>query len=1055
MSAPAAVGADRPTLRIRGTAYPVLLPSIRDPRLHLASIIITLQVLGQVAFDFRLSIAQILVSLAVAGVLEFGITLGRNRVLMWPASALLTGNGVAFVLRVPGTEHGDWWSMKGWYIFAGTSAVALLSKYVIRVRGSHVFNPSNIGLVLCFLLLGSERSDPLALWWGPLSPALVFALVLIVVGGVLILRRLHLLEIAIGFWLAFAAGIGVLAASGHTMTAAWHVGPIEGRQFWWLLVSSPEILVFLFFMITDPKTTPASSTGRRVYAVGVGLLATLLIAPQTTEFATKVAILASLALVCATRGLVELAGPARMSALRARLAAAFPSRWPGPATAGAALVGALAFGALVFAAGIPARPDAAEASTTGANTGGLPQIVVTKGHDVATINQTTAETIARDLLVDLDTESNALRQGDQKLAARAAAGTWLATLWSRIRTSPSQVTVGRYDVERMTMSLRRGAYQGPPTVVANLQGTVVASTYGQGATFVSRRDPQRFRRTVELALENGRYRIIRSEGGLLQAAPVGVPVSGMLGGTTFVNVASRVGLDFRQGAFRFGVTNDTTAMMGGGLCWLDYDNDGRLDLFVVNSYAQTDIGTWEAKGGLPRSALFHNTGGSFENVSDGSGADLQLRGDGCVAADFNLDGYTDLYVTSAGFNVPTDGYDALLWNNGDGTFTEGAKAAGIDAPGWHAGAAVGDVNGDGRPDLFVAGYTDPNIVVPSSSGFPTNHEAVRDRLYVNEGTDSNGRSTFREVARAAGIERTKVAHGLGAIFTDVNGDGRPDLYVANDADPNQLYLNLPTTSGLGFQYEEVAKREGVDDPNAGMGIAAQDWSGDGRADLFVTNSRGQLHAAYRSLRWAKGSSFADARPEFAAAVGTQSTGWGASWADLDLDGDLDLVLADGAIPVTNLVKDAQHAQVIENVTRPGHPARFAAVGQRVGLGRIAPVNGRGLAVADYDSDGDLDVAINTIGGRLILLRNEAPKRHWLEVQLRAFAPGAVVTITLPNGRRLDRELHAGSSYLSSEDPRVHFGLGDVKSVRELRVRLPDGHKIVRTNVAADQIVDVG
>jgi ASPIC/UnbV protein/VCBS repeat protein/NQR2/RnfD/RnfE family subunit of NADH-ubiquinone oxidoreductase len=1055
MSAPAAVRADRPTLRIGGTAYPVLLPSIRDPRLHLASIIITLQVLGQVAFDFRLSIAQILVSLAVAGVLEFGITLWRNRVLLWPASALLTGNGVAFVLRVPGTEHGDWWSMKGWWIFAGTSAVALLSKYVIRVRGSHVFNPSNFGLVLCFLVLGAKRADPLALWWGPLSRALVFALVLIVVGGFLILRRLHLLEIAIGFWLAFAAGIGVLAASGHSMTAAWHVGPIEGRQFWWLLVSSPEILVFLFFMITDPKTTPASSTGRRVYAVGVGLLATLLIAPQTTEFATKVAILAALALVCATRGLVELAGPARISRVRTRLTAAFPSRWPRPAAAGAALAGALAFGALVFAAGIPARPDATEASATAGTAGGLPEIVVTKGHDVATIDEATARTIARDLLADLETESKALKHGDKKLAAQAASGTWLATLWSLIRTSPSQVTVGRYDVDRVVMSLRRGAYQGPPTVVANLQGTVVVSTYGHGTTFVSRREPKRFRRTVELALENRRYRIVRSEGGLQQAAPVGAAVSGTLGGTTFVNVASRVGLDFRQGAFRFGVTNDTTAMMGGGLCWLDYDNDGRLDLFVVNSYAQTDIGTWEANGGLPRSALFHNVGGHFENVSDGSGANLQLRGDGCAAADFNLDGYTDLYVTSAGFNVPTDGYDALLWNNGDGTFTEGAKAAGIDAPGWHAGAAVGDVNGDGRPDLFVAGYTDPNIVVPSSSGFPTNHEAVPDRLYVNEGRDSNGRSTFREVARAAGIERAKATHGLGAIFTDVNGDGRLDLYVANDADPNQLYLNVPATNGLGFRYEEVARREGVDDPNAGMGIAAQDWSGDGRTDLFVTNSRGQLHAAYRSLGWSRSTSYADARPDFATAVGTRSTGWGASWADLDLDGDLDLVLADGAIPVTNLEKNAQHAQVIENVTKPGHPARFASVGQRVGLDRIAPVNGRGLAVADYDSDGDLDVAINTIGGRLILLRNDAPKRHWLEVRLRAFAPGAVVSVTLPDGRRLDRELHAGSSYLSSEDPRAHFGLGDARRVRELRVRLPDGSRIVRANVAADQIVVVG
>src|ERR671919_414083 len=135
MSAPAAVGADRPTVRIRGTAYPVLLPSWRDPRLHLAGVIVTLQVLGQVAFDFQLSIAQILVSLAVAGILEIAIAFRSQRVLMWPASALLTGNGVAFVLRVPGTEHGDWWSMHGWWIFAGTSAVAFLSKYVVPIRG--------------------------------------------------------------------------------------------------------------------------------------------------------------------------------------------------------------------------------------------------------------------------------------------------------------------------------------------------------------------------------------------------------------------------------------------------------------------------------------------------------------------------------------------------------------------------------------------------------------------------------------------------------------------------------------------------------------------------------------------------------------------------------------------------------------------------------------------------------------------------------------------------------------------------------------------------------
>ena len=1025
MSAPA-VGVDRPSLRIRGTAYPVLLPTLRDPRLHLAGIIVTLHVLGQFAFDFELSIAQILVSLAVAGILEVAITFRSQRILMWPASALLTGNGVAFVLRVPGTEHGDWWSMNGWWIFAGTSAIALLSKYVIRVRGHHVFNPSNFGLVLCFLLLGAERADPLALWWGPLSPALVLALVLIVAGGFLILRRLHLVGIAVGFWLAFAAGIGVLAASGHSMTAAWHVGAIEGAEFWWLLVSSPEILVFLFFMITDPKTIPASSGGRRVYAVGVGLLATLLIAPQTTEFATKVAILAALFAVCTARGLIELVGRERLSGLS----------WPRPRVlGGAAAAGALVYAAVVVAAGIPARPDGdASAAIAG---GALPEVTVVDAEGVAGIDDAAARSIARDVVSALRIEAEALARGDLERAAEGASGAWLATLWQQIRSAPGRIAVPSYDVERMDLSLAPGDDQGPPTVVARLEGRAAPA------------------RTVELALQDGRYLIVRSDGGVPLGEARGTPIAGSLRGTSFENVAGEVGLDFRQGAFRFGVSNDTTAMMGGGLCWLDYDRDGWVDLFVVNSYAQSDFATWESNGGLPRSALFHNRGGSFEDVSRRAGADLALRGNGCVAADFNGDGHTDLYVTTAGYNVPTDTYDALLWNDGDGTFTEGAQAAGLGAPGWHAGAAVGDVNDDGRPDLFVAGYTDPNALVQSPAGFPTNHLAVRDLLYLNEGLDADGRATFREVARAAGIERAKVGHGLGAVFTDYDGDGRLDLYVANDADPNQLYRNVADSGGPGFRFEEVARREDVADPNAGMGIAAADFTRDGRTDLFVTNSRGQLHAAYRSRRPTARASFADARPEFAAAIGTRSTGWGASWADLDLDGDLDLVLANGGIPVTNLRMDAQRVQVIENVTKSGGGGAIAPVGGRGGLERIPRVNGRGHAAADYDNDGALDVAVNSIGGRLLLLRNQAPSRHWLEVRLARFAPGAVVTATLPGGRTLVREVRAGSSYLSSEDPRVHFGLGDAPRVSKLEIRLPDGRVLRRTNVAADRIVDLG
>src|SRR5690349_8774955 len=221
---------------IRGTPYPVVLPKLRDPRLHLAATIASLQVIGQVGFHFRVSIAQILISLLTCAVLEVGIAARRQHVLMWPASAMLTGNGVAFVLRVPGTRHGDWWSTRGWWIFAATAAISLLSKYVIQIRGNHIFNPSNIGLVGCFLALSANRAEPLDFWWGPMSAWLVLALAIILAGGFTILSRLKLLRVALSFWAAFAAGLAVLALAGHQITARWHLGPIKGLHFWWLLV---------------------------------------------------------------------------------------------------------------------------------------------------------------------------------------------------------------------------------------------------------------------------------------------------------------------------------------------------------------------------------------------------------------------------------------------------------------------------------------------------------------------------------------------------------------------------------------------------------------------------------------------------------------------------------------------------------------------------------------------------------------------------------------------------------------------------------------------------
>ena len=858
--------------------------------------------------------------------------------------------------------------MRGWWIFAGTAAVGLLSKYVIRFRGRHVFNPSNIGLVLCFLLLGPELAEPLDFWWGPMSPWLALALAIIVAGGFLILGRLRLIGIALGFWLAFAGSMAMLAASGHAMTARWYLGPVEGWTFWRILIFSPEVLVFLFFMITDPKTIPKGGTARRVYGVTIGLLATLLMAPQTTEFASKVALLAALALVCAVRPLLEWLLPE---------SATTGSRLPRLGTrrlGAAALTGAAAFAGLVVLAGIPARtgPEAARA----AGTGELPEVTVVPSSTVASkIDHAAATRIAGDIVAGLS----------------------------------------GYEIDEIRLTLEPGEGQGPPLVVAALKGS---------------RGGMPFERTLELVLDAGRFVItgVRSSSVAAPSVAVAAPTA-PLPLTGYVaphlrSVLDRVGLDFRQSSFRYTVTpSDPVAMMGAGVCWLDYDGDGWMDLFAVNSYSELDVARWKQEGGLPRSALFHNEGGRFVDVSRTSHADISLRGNGCVAADFDLDGHTDLYVTSST-------YDALLWNNGDGTFTEGARAAGIDVYGWHAGAAVGDVNGDGRPDLYVAGYTNLNAPAEESlGGFPSRYQGVHDLLYLNEGPGASGRTSFREVSTQAGLDRDAFDHSLGAVLSDFDRDGRLDLYVANDEDPNRLYKNVRSPGALGFRFEDVAAGEGVADGHAGMGIAAADYSGDGATDLFVTNSRDQMHAVYESSD--SGRSSTDVRSDFDFAFGGTYVGWGDSWVDLDLDGRLDLVLANGSIPVKNLASDAQPLQVLWNRTGGFEYARSAAAASdRLRL------NGRGLAAADYDNDGDLDIAVNAIGGKLLLLENTTRGGHWLEVALDGFHPGATVTAVLPGGRRLVREVHAGSSYLSSEDPRVHFGLGKATGLTRLVRPLP-------------------
>jgi Na+-translocating ferredoxin:NAD+ oxidoreductase RnfD subunit len=967
MSAHAAPAPTGPTFTIRGRPYPVLLPKLADPRLHLAAVIISLQVIGQIGFHFELSIAQILLAIGTCAVLEVAIAMRRQHVIMWPASAMLTGNGVAFVLRVPGTVHGDWWSLRGWWIYVGTAAVSLLSKHVIRWRGEHIFNPSNIGLVLCFLLLGRTRAAPLDFWWGPMSAWLVVALAVIVAGGFLILRRLKLLRVALGFWASFAVAIGVLALAGHTMTARWHLGPISGFHLWWVLVTSPEVLVFLFFMITDPKTAPRSPTGRLVYAVSLGLLAGVMIAPTITEYAAKVALLGSLAVVCLALPLLRLVP------------------WPldrrlvvGLAT----LALAVSVGAIVVG-NAPAVVNASSAVPVGA----LPAISILPAQGVQTkLDVHTAQLIAHDLL-----------------AAKPSAGAGPLRIW-----------------------LVEGVEQGPPTATVQRAGL----TYHLEQT------------------ADGHWALPSAvQSGPVETAPP--PMSSALRDVRLTNVAPAVGLDFRQGSFRYGISNDYTAMMGGGVCWLDYNGDGWQDLFAVNSYSSGDASRWEAHGGLPRTQLFENLHGRFRNVTATTHAGLRVQGDGCAAADLNGDGHPDLIVTTA------NGVK-LLWNNGNGTFSEGARGAGMSASGWYTGVAVADVNGDGRPDVFVAGYTSPYDSVPNSlAGFPTNLAGVRDLLYLNEGNGPNGRARFREVGVQAGLEASGFSHGLGATFLDVNGDGRPDLYVANDEDPNQLYVDVPwpggakaDPAGLGFRFENRAATSGVADPYAGMGIAVDGAASD-RLGLFVTNSRHEPSAAFARTNALE---FSNARPQFDPALGVNFAGWGDSFVDLGNSGSSDLVLATGGIPVTNLKKDAGPVKVVAPISDQGGTQYGVAKGVAPGVPRL---NGRGLAAADVDNDGRMEIAVNSIGGKLLLLKPTGKIGHWLDVRLSRFTPGAVVTVVSPSGKATQsQEVRAGGSYLSSEDQQLHFGLGFDTRAGSVSVRYPWGGESVLRNVRADQVVAI-
>ena len=495
------------TLTIAGGTYPLVLPSIRDPRLHVAAVIITVHVLGQVGLHFEVSVPQILAAIITCAILEIALTFRQSRAFVWPASAMLTGSGVALILRVVGTPVNQPWTIDYWYVFAGVAGFSLLTKYVIKYHGSHVFNPSNIGLVIAFIVLGSSRVEPLDFWWAPLTnPWMLAAFAVIFVGGILITRRLHLLGLAAAFWLTLATGLGLLAASGHCMVANWAFAPVCGADFWRVIVTSPEVLIFLFFMITDPKTVPAGSVGRIVFGVLVAVTSVLLMAPQTDEFGTKVGLLAGLVVVCAMRPVLDRFLPAAHTAaddlralLRGDAAAPAPSGRRLATRIGALMAAGLLMAVGIVAAGIPARgivvPDRAEALNNppaAIDPTTLPPITVDQ--EVVDYDHELAESgmpaVVVSLSQNLDLENQALLERDDSLLTAVDHGDRLDEMRGRLAgaTASGATTIAHYDFDTIDVSLLVPfGQQTGLSLGLRGRGTVTEERYAADGTLQDRR----------------------------------------------------------------------------------------------------------------------------------------------------------------------------------------------------------------------------------------------------------------------------------------------------------------------------------------------------------------------------------------------------------------------------------------------------------------------------------------------------------------------------------------------------------------------------------------
>jgi len=514
----------------------------------------------------------------------------------------------------------------------------------------------------------------------------------------------------------------------------------------------------------------------------------------------------------------------------------------------------------------------------------------------------------------------------------------------------------------------------------------------------------------------------------------------------FVDVTSGAGL-------RWGITAMTDGAdhfietMGGGGGFVDVDGDGWLDIYFV-AYSAEDV----AGSRTTRDALYRNNrDGTFTDVSARAGIGGQPYGMGLAAGDYDNDGRADLYVTGYG-------QSRLLRNRGDLTFEDVTSKGGVGSPLWATGAAFFDADGDGRLDLWVANYVAYKVessakCLPVGKRLfcrPASLDSLPAQLFHNEG---DGR--FTNVSERAGL-LAHLGKGLGVVAFDYDGDGRSDVFQANDGTPNFLFRNQG-----GLRFEELALQAGVaygpeGTPRGGMGTDAFDVRRNGRLDLFVANFTHETNGYFRNEG---DGSFAEATTDLGLAPSRLLSGFGAKFLDYDGDGRVDLFVLNGhpLDTIKELYPNVDYAEPPHLFENTGSGFREVAAQRGEPLRRRYP--GRGLAVGDYDNDGDPDLLLMSVGEKPVLLRNDGGnRRHWLGIALEGRARsrdavGARVTVTAGTLRQ-SRSVLGGTSYCSVSDRRLLFGLGDARRVDRLEVDWPGGGRTQLEGLKADRYLTV-